>query len=1036
MQNIKGAIRIFAILMALSCVFYLSFTFVTRSWESKAKAYADAYVERPDIKDSINVWSKGDANEAGKIRNQLMDERRHFFLYDSLAGKKIYLGLYTYESCKDKELSLGLDLQGGMNVTMEVSTPDILDGLAADKNAPDYFQAKTKALAGTQTTTDDYITLFIRSYREVNPNGKLASIFATGLKDQNITFNSSDEEVEAALRKQAEDAVETAKHVIETRINEFGVAQPNIQHLKSTNRIMVELPGVKDEERVTRILTSSATLEFWETYDLSEINPAISAANEKLKIILGYKTDTAVFDSVPYKPTYTGAKTKKDTMLMDSVARVRMDSAIVIFDSIKANDTTGRATERNPLGQYVVSGNQDPEGKGPITIGVRTKDTAAVMAMLKRPELAGILPADLHLAWTAKPIFTDDGKPFVWLLALRESNKGGAAMDGTNGQVTDARKTFNQMSGSASPEISMTMDAEGSKNWARITGDNVGRSIAIVLDNKVYSYPTVNGAITGGQSQITGNFTNQEADDLVRLLSTDKLKATCNIVEKTVVGAELGDDAVKAGLLSFIVALIVVLIYMAFYYSKAGIVADIALFINVFFILGILSSLGAVLTLPGIAGVVLTIALSVDANILIFERIREELREGKNLANSVADGYKHAMSSILDSNLTTLILGIILYAFGTGPVQGFATTLIIGIISSMFCAIFITRLIFDGMLKRESNITFSVKATENVLRNKNFKFVEKRRMFYLLSSAIIVVGAIFAFKHGGFSLGVDFSGGRTYTISFDNPVDREKVRVELAKTLETAPIVKTAGGDNQLKITTNYLAKDVSDSADLTVRKAIVAGVDAGAAGNHYEIVSSVKVGPSIANEVLAKSFIVVAVSCILMFLYILFRFRKWQFGLGAVAALVHDVLIVFSFYAIFDGILPFSLELDQHFVAAILTVMGYSMTDTVVVFDRIREFLAGQAKDSVKDNTATINYALNSTLSRTINTSMITFFVLLAIFIFGGDTIRGFSFALLIGIVIGTYSSLCIATPIVVDFDKKNKAIDIEQKKPKATMA
>lgn len=1022
MQNIKGAIRIFAILMALSCVFYLSFTFVTRNWEKKAKAYAESYVERPEVQDAITAKANGDMSLTVELRDSVVAERMHYFLYDSTAGEKIFLGLYTYESCKGKELSLGLDLQGGMNVTMEVSTPDIVDALSGHSEAPDYTQAKDKALLAQTTSNEDYITLFIRAYREVNPSGKLSALFATQLKADGITFNSTDDQVEAALRKQADDAVERAKLVIETRINEFGVAQPNVQHLKSTNRIMVELPGVKDEERVSQILVSSANLEFWETYHAYEVNQVISEANEKLKTLLGYKVDTVHVDSQLYAPVYDKeVKTKADTMRVDSIAKVKLDSAVLALDSIKATDTTGRATERNPLGQYVVSGNPDQEQKGPMTIGVLTKDTAAVMKMFRMPEIAAMLPADLHLAWTAQTEITDAGKPFVFLLALREGPRGGPVLEGD--VITDARKTFNQMSGSASPEISMSMNAEGSKDWARITEKNIGRSIAIVLDDKVYSYPNVNGAITGGNSQITGNFTNEEADDLVKLLSTGKLPAKCTIVEKTVVGAELGDDAVKSGLLSFIVALVVVLIYMAFYYSKAGLVADVALFVNVFFILGILSSLGAVLTLPGIAGVVLTIALSVDANILIFERVREELREGKNLSNAIADGYKHAMSSILDSNLTTLILGIILYAFGTGPVQGFATTLIIGIISSMFCAIFITRLIFDWMLRKEQNITFSVAATENVLRNKNFKFVEKRKIFYMISGVIIALGAFFVFKHGGFSLGVDFSGGRTYTVAFKEPVDREAVRIELGKTFGAAPIVKTSGSESTLKITTNFLSKDVSGLADTTVRDALDAGVKAAAGATTYKVVSSVKVGPSIANEVLAKSLLVVVVSCILMFLYILFRFRKWQFGLGAVAALVHDVLIVFSFYAIFDGILPFPLELDQHFVAAILTVMGYSMTDTVVVFDRIREFLAGAGKDVSVNNTSTINYALNSTLSRTINTSMITFFVLLAIFIFGGETIRGFSFALLIGIVIGTYSSLCIATPIVVDLDRKGTA-------------
>ncbi len=1005
--------------MALSCVFYLSFTFVTRSWEKKALQYATEYTAQQKIVDWVKAKANGDPSNEGILMDSILAERKHFFLYDSLAGKKIYLKLYTYSDCKDKELSLGLDLQGGMNVTMEVSSPDIIRALANYSQAPDFTQAMEKANKAQLTSTDDFITLFARSYKEVNPTGRLSSLFAAQLKEQGITFNSTDAEVESALRRESDDAVERAKLVIETRINEFGVAQPNIQHLKSTNRIMVELPGVKDEERVSKILQSSANLEFWQTYEIAEIGPAIDAANERLKVILGYKTDTVRVDSSLYQADFTKVKSKEDSALALSSAKLKLDSAIRSLDSIAQADTAGRADERNPIGEYAVAGN--PNGEGPMVIGVLVKDTGTVGAMFRRSEVASVMPSDLHFAWTAKPENTDKGAPFVWLLALREDRRGGPVLEGD--VVTDARKSFNQMSGSASPEISMTMNAQGSKDWARITKDNIGKSIAIVLDGNVYSYPNVNGEITGGQSQITGNFTNREADDLVKLLNTGKLPAKCNIVEKTVVGPELGQEAVSAGLLSFIVALIVVLIYMAFYYSKAGIVADIALFINVFFILGILSSLGAVLTLPGIAGVVLTIALSVDANILIFERIREELREGKNLNNAVADGYKHAMSSILDSNLTTLILGIILYSFGTGPVQGFATTLIIGIISSMFCAIFITRLIFDWMLKKEQNIAFSVKATENVLRDKKINFVGKRKVFYMISAAIIALGVVFYIKNGGFTLGVDFSGGRTYTVRFDKAVDRESVRAELGKTFGISPVVKTAGGDEQLKITTNFRSVEVSPESDADVLAKLNAGITTAANGTSYEIMSSVKVGPTIANEVLAKSFVVIIVSCVLMFFYILFRFRKWQFGLGAVAALVHDVLIVFSFYAIFDGILPFPLELDQHFVAAILTVMGYSMTDTVVVFDRIREFLGGKSKDSAGDNTATINYALNSTLSRTINTSMITFFVLLAIFIFGGETIRGFSFALLIGIVIGTYSSLCIATPIVVDFDKKNKA-------------
>ncbi|GAB4132817.1 MAG: protein translocase subunit SecDF [Bacteroidia bacterium] len=1026
MQNIKGAIRIFAILMAASCLFYLSFTFVTRNWEKKAAQYAENYAAQKFITDLAKTKTGGDEFKMGIFLDSVKSARERFFLKDSLSGKKIYLGLYTYDDCKEKELNLGLDLKGGMNVTMEVSVPDIVRTLSNNSTDPGFIQAMEKASKEQLNSTEDFVTIFGRKYKEVNPQGRLSSLFASQLKSYDITFNSTDEQVLAAIRKEADAAVERAKLVLETRINEFGVAQPNIQHLKSTNRILVELPGVKDEERVSKILQSSANLEFWETYEYAEIAPKMKEANDKLKILLGLVKDTLAVDSSLYQPVYTDVKTKEDSVKAQTAAKSKLDSAIKVADSLKAlaaKDTTKKQVKgQNPLFDLIVVDNMN-QGKGPMIFGVFVKDTSAVMAHLNRPEIRGLFPTDSRFAWTAKPETPEKGSPFVSLIALRKSRTGGPALAGD--VVSDARKVYDQMSGSGTPEISMAMNAEGAKAWARITKANIGKSIAIVLDDKVYSYPTVNGEITGGQSQITGNFSNREADDLVKLLNTGKLPARAVIVEKTVVGPTLGQEAIRSGLLSFVVALIVVLIYMAFYYSKAGIVADIALFVNVFFIMGILTSLGAVLTLPGIAGVVLTIALSVDANILIFERVREELREGKGLAGAIADGYKHAMSSILDSNLTTLILGIILYAFGSGPVQGFATTLIIGILSSLFCAIFITRLIFDWMLSKDQAIAFSVSATENVLRNTKINFVGNRTKYYIFSGLIITLGVVFFFKNNGFSLGVDFSGGRTYTVRFSEPVDREKVRTILTKNLGVAPEVKTAGGDNQLKITTNVRAEEVSIEADKDVDSKVISGLTEASGGKQdgFKIMSSIKVGPSIANEVVAKSFVVVIISCALMFLYILFRFRKWQYGLGAVAALVHDVMVILSFYAIFDGILPFSLEIDQHFIAAILTVMGYSMTDTVVVFDRIREFLAAKGLDlGTSEKTGVINYALNSTLSRTINTSMITFFVLLAIFIFGGETIRGFSFALLIGIVIGTYSSLCIATPIVVDFDKKSE--------------
>ena len=852
-------------------------------------------------------------------------------------------------------------------------------------------------------------------------------MFAAQLKQYDITFNSSDDQVLAAIRKEADAAVDRAKLVLETRINKFGVAQPNIQHLKGTNRILVELPGVKDEDRVKKLLQSSANLEFWETYEVSEIGPKLNDLNEKLKVLLGYKTDTLTWtaqDSAKFKPVYDKTvKTKADSAKIQTIAKTKLDSAKKYYDSVTAADSIANKGKKqhNPIGDLVAPGSQNPDGKGAMLFGVYAKDTSKLMSLFRMEGVMGILPHDLHMAWSEKPITPTNGLPFYQLILLKSSRDGRAAMDGD--VVTDARKVYDRMNGSGSPEISMTMNAEGTRAWDRLTKENIGKSVAIVLDGYVYTFPTVQGEIPNGVSSITGNFSNKEADDLVNVLNTGKLPAPTNIVEKSVVGPTLGAEAVRSGILSFVIALIVVLIYMGFYYNKAGWVADIALFVNVFFIMGILSSLGAILTLPGIAGIVLTIALSVDANILIFERVREELREGKSISNAIADGYKHAMSSILDSNLTTLILGIILYSFGTGPVQGFATTLIIGIISSLFCAIFITRLVFDWMLKKEQKIGFSVPATENILRHTKIDFVKRRKLYYLFSSSIIALGVVFYLKHGGFSLGVDFSGGRSYTVRFAKDVDRDQVRQALTLEFGSPPEVKTAGGADQLKITTPYKADQVSTDVDKEVEKKLNDGLVKVMGNSRYQIMSSIKVGPTIAQEVIAKSIIVIIISCLLMFLYILFRFRKWQYGLGAVAALFHDVFVVLSCYTIFDGILPFPLELDQHFVAAILTVMGYSMTDTVVVFDRIREFLAAQGKDlSTMDKTSTINYALNSTLSRTINTSMITFFVLLSIFIFGGETIRGFSFALLIGIVIGTYSSLCIATPIVVDLDRRKE--------------
>ena len=655
--------------------------------------------------------------------------------------------------------------------------------------------------------------------------------------------------------------------------------------------------------------------------------------------------------------------------------------------------------------------NQSELRKGPVIGSALVKDTAKVNRIFEMPQVLSKFSREFKPIWSVKAI-DKEGK-VMQLVAIRMPSRDHLApLDGS--AVVDARKQKGQFTNNW--EISMSMNAEGAKIWKRLTHDNVNKSIAIVLDDYVYSYPNVIQEISGGNSSITGQFTLAEAEDMANILKVGKLPAPARIVEDTVVGPTLGQEAISSGLLSFVIALVLVLLFMVSYYNNAGLVADVALFANVFFVMGILASLGAVLTLPGIAGIVLTIGMSVDANILIFERIREELSLGKGMRLAVSDGFKHAYSSIIDSNVTTLILGIILYTFGSGPIQGFATTLIIGILSSLFSAIFITRLIFDWMLIRNKEIRFWNKTTKGAFKNIHINFVEKRKLYYIVSSAIITAGII-AFIIKGLNFGVDFEGGRTYVVRFDKKVSTVEVIDALKTPFTKAPEVKTFGGSNQVKITTSYLIEDPGIDAETKVSEKLNEGLKT-FSGNNYIILSSQKVGPTIADDIKTSAVWAIIVSCALMFMYIFVRFRRWQFGLGAVVALIHDVLVVLSFYTIFNGILPFSLEIDQAFIAAILTVMGYSMTDTVVVFDRIREFVG--IHHHAQDQKKVINDALNATLSRTINTSLTIFFVLLAIFIFGGEVIRGFTFALLIGIVIGTYSSICIATPIVVDFAKK----------------
>lgn len=1031
MQN-KGLVKIFALLLGLACIFYLSFTWVTRGVESDAAAYAENMGNSLKVKNAAKEYAKGNPSKElsyvdsvkSAIADRYLDSMKKIPVYDILIAE------YTYEECKKNEINLGLDLRGGMNVTLEVSVIDIIKNLA--NNSPD--PAFNTALAETQknlgvNNNDDFITLFAKTYKKVAPQGRLAPLFQSIENKSKISYNSSNEEVIKFIRERVDESIANAEKTFRSRIDRFGVTQPNIQKLEASGRILVELPGVKDKARVRELLQGTANLEFWETYENGEIAPLLDKANTIISAYLQSqetgKTDSTSVDASVSKTDSTKADTNLVAKTTPSVNP--QDTAIANFKKrVPLYSFYQNAFPFVPLKGRVMldeKGNPNQYAEGAV-VGIATSktDTALVNKYLRIAKSKNVFPAKLKFMWSAKEVEQRDENGrvvggYFELYAIKQTDsKGKAALSGDI--ITDARKDYNQQSGGM-PLISMSMNSEAAQKWKIITGANKGKCVAVVMDNMVYSAPRVNGEISGGQSQITGNFTDAEADALAAILSAGKLPAPAHIVEESIVGPSLGQEAIDSGLMSFVVALIVILIFMALYYNKSGLVANVALIANMFFIMGILTSLGAVLTLPGIAGIVLTIGLAVDANILIFERVREELALGKSTAQSIKEGFKHAMSSIIDSNVTLAILAIILYVFGSGPVQGFATTLFIGICTSLFSAILITRVIFEWMLERKMEIPFDNSFTRNAFKNLHFDFVGKRKIYYAISTIIIILGVVFYFKNGGLNLGVDFKGGRTYQVRFEKDMNTEDVKKALAPVFEGAALdVKTIGSKNQVKITTTYRVSDNNPNADHEVEEHLNKGL--ATLNVSYDIPQQQKVGPTIATDIVYGAYGAVLFSCLMMFLYIVVRFRKWQYGLGSVVALFHDVLIVLSCYTICDGLLP--LEIGQDFIAAILTVMGYTMTETVVVFDRIRERLreSGKADAVGEERNKLINYALNSTLSRTILTSLTVFFVLVVIFIFGGESIRGFIFALLIGRVIGTYSSLCISTPIVVDFDKK----------------
>tara|TARA_B110000116_G_scaffold271624_1_gene292923 strand:+ start:116 stop:3208 length:3093 start_codon:yes stop_codon:yes gene_type:complete len=1027
MQN-RNAIKVFAILFAIVCLYQLSFTWIAGGVQDDAVEYANTYIQ--NSKETLISEFQNSTNDSlvdSIIVNEYLEvekDKREKYYLDSISSETVYdiwAKEYTYKECQEREINLGLDLKGGMNVTLEVSVVDVIKALSNNSDDEDFNSAIANSQQMQKNSQEDFVTLFAMEYEKLSPENGLAVLFMAQMRDQ-IKINSTNLDVIKVIRAEVEDAISRSFNILRSRIDRFGVTQPNIQRLETSGRILVELPGIKEPARARKLLQSTAKLEFWETYEYAELLPSLEDANKYLKEQLEL-TDTIneevekVLASVEDSESEEYSEISEDTSELALLTQLEGDSAV--SDTTDSQLSFEEFAAENPL-YAVLYPNIDQNNRpneGPVVGYCAIKDTATLNKYLADVEVIKNFPLDVKFAYTVKP-YDPEGK-FMQLVGLKVSGRDGkASLEGD--VVTDARQDFGQFN--ANPEVSMTMNSEGAKQWKRLTAENIGKSVAIVLDGFVYSFPTVQSEISGGRSQITGNFTINEASDLANILKSGKLPAPARIIEEAIVGPSLGEEAINAGLKSFIIALFIVLLYMIFYYSGAGVVSNIALLANIFFIFGVLSSIGAVLTLPGIAGIVLTIGMSVDANVLIYERIREELTGGKGIRLAIKDGYNNAYNAIIDANVTTLLTGIILYTFGTGPIKGFATTLIIGILTSLFSAIFITRLVISRRLNKNKELRFSTKLTDGAFKNTAINFLGKRKRFYILSSVIILLG-IGSLVTKGLNYGVDFVGGRSYVVRFDDTVDNEKLRSELTTVfvdtngLKYAPQVKTFGDDNQVKITTKFMIDENSINADEEVEAKLNEGL--AKIAMDYEVMSSQKVGPTIADDIKDAAVWSVFFSLLIIFLYILIRFRKWQFSLGAVSAVFHDVLIVLSIFSIFYGIMPFSLEIDQAFIAAILTIIGYSLNDTVVVFDRIREYMSMHKKREIE---TVMNSALNSTLSRTINTSMTTFFVLFVIFIFGGEVIRGFMFALMVGVIVGTYSSLFVASPIMLDTLKRKK--------------
>ena len=992
MQN-KGFVKVFAVLLTLVCMFYLSFSFVTRHYNSKAAEYAGG----DPVKESSYL--------------------------DSLSTQKVWLG-YTLKQCREMEISLGLDLKGGMNVVLELNVADVIRSLSNNNQDENFNKALDLAYAHQATSQKDFIDLFAEEYKKLDNGARLSAIFSTfELKDK-ITPQSSDAQVIAVLKEELKSAIDNSFNVLRTRIDRFGVVSPNIQRLETAGRILVELPGVKEPERVRKLLQGSANLEFWETYNLPEIYQQLVAADNMLATILK-SDDTAAVGSD------TTAIEATEEVVADNAAAETTNDADSLLAKIGEDKPEAQAAKsmeefakQHPLFAVLQINQYNGQlAPGPVVGIADKKDIAKINEYLNMKQVKDILPRNLSLKWGVKAI--DEKEQYFYLYAIKMTNRDGTPALGGD-VVTDANADFVQQAGRSEQQVSMTMNAEGAKAWARLTKENIGKAVAIVLDDMVYSAPNVQVEITGGRSQITGHFTPEEAKDLANVLKSGKMAASVHIVQEDVVGPSLGQEAINSGVISFVLALILLMFYMcAFYGVLPGLIADGALVLNIFFTMGILASFQAVLTLPGIAGMVLTRGMAVDANVLIYERTKEELRAGKSLNKAIADGYSNAFSAIFDSNLTSIITGVVLFYFGTGPIRGFATTMIIGLFASFLTAVFLTRIVYEALLAKDKlkNVTFTTSITKDLLTNPKINFLAARKVGYLIPAGIIVLGAI-SMSTIGLNNGIDFTGGRNYVIRFAQDVKTDEVRNLLDAQLDGSVSVIQIGTPDQVRVSTNYKIEDNDPAIDQEIENKLFEGVKSLlpegttlAQFTDQYIQSSQKVGPSMADDIKNAAFLAVVFAMFCMAAYILLRFRDISFSVGAFASVAVTTLCIISFYTLLWKVLPFSMEVDQTFIAAILTIIGYSINDTVVVFDRIRETIGLYPK---RDRYQVINDALNSTLSRTFNTSLTTLVVVLCIFILGGATIRSFTFAILLGIIIGTYSTLFVATPIAYELQKK----------------